>query len=652
VARTFWLLALFLSLSLLGPLAGAAQDATPTADAGGGSGSPPGLDLAAMALTPADVPPGYVLDLARYVSPEQFASFGLPFAPEEIAATGLIRVYDTFLFNQEQEGGVRVYIDEFPTPKDAEAGFALFEDETRFADDPFGPLASEDLPGPGVGDDPSEITVATWEYGPGVYNQDIDATFRVGNLVAGVGVGVPVDLTDPAAVEPDPDGLRLAIELAGTLHDRIEAVLAGRSPSGADLALPGLLLPAAEGSGSLEEGYAPVASAGDVMATPVADGSAAIGYYRTVAATPLRPGGSSLPPDWLQGLPHATLAVAGYASAPEAREALDLVAEGDVPFVAEGPRERVADPVLPGAEAAVAYRTAYLPLPGVAPDGFGVAFSVGERMAIVKVVGGPGAETTALDLAAMQAACLGGGACATLDLAAMTTVTGNGATPAATEASTAPLMGATVEVPEAEHYVDLFRVDYAPGAAEEAHAEAGPTLNLVAAGSLTIEVEGPASVTRAATPDAVEEVTAGSEVVLDVGDGLVIPAGTRHTNRNDGEDAAVLLAAVVLPIDSPPPPPVAGVSLHWSAGGPSAAPGPNAFVLERATLPPGTTIPAPLLYAVAAGNPEVGEDGGLTNTGTVPVELVTLTYTPAPPPEEPLAENGGTATTPAATPTP
>ena len=163
-------------------------------------------------------------------------------------------------------------------------------------------------------------------------------------------------------------------------------------------------------------------------------------------------------------------------------------------------------------------------------------------------------------------------------------------------------------------------------------------------------VEGPAMVTRAADPATSEAVAPGTEVTLDAGDGLMIPAGTAHTNRNAGEGPAVLLAAVFLPVDADAPPPAAGVTLLWLASGPSAAAGPNAVSLDRVTLGPGAAIPPPLLYTVASGSVEVTEDGGLQNTGPTTVELVTLTYEPAPIPEEAADSEDGSTGTPSATP--
>ena len=79
-------------------------------------------------------------------------------------------------------------------------------------------------------------------------------------------------------------------------------------------------------------------------------------------------------------------------------------------------------------------------------------------------------------------------------------------------------------------------------------------------------------------------------MTLETGDGLMIPAGTAHTNRNAGEEPAVLLAAVILPVDAGPPPRAAGVTLLWLASGVPAAAGRNAVTLERVTLAPGAAI--------------------------------------------------------------
>jgi hypothetical protein len=653
--RSFTLLVIL--LTMLGSVApalgqGATPAATPMVAASGE------VDLPAMALTADDLPPGYLLDTGRY-TPAALIPFTFPATAEEVATVGIIRSYDAFYYLPGTQEGIRLYLNQYPTVEAAEAGFALFEDETFAPDDPFAPLASEDLPGPGVGEPPSEITVSTNPAAPGQFYQDIDATIRVGTIGAGVGVAGIVEGTGEDASPADPERLRRATELVRVLHDRITAVLAGQSPAGSDLVLPGLLLPVQGTWSGITEGYvSPVQALPVSIDTPPAAAAFTSGYFRTTAVGPLQPRGSNQPPDWVQGLPHITIGVAEFGDAQAAAAALALARTGLVPFGVEGPREPIADPTVSGANAAAAYRTAYLPLPGTAADGFGVAFTVDNRLAIVEVVGSPEAERLARDLAPRQAACLAGTECKPVDLTGDVTPTAPSASPSAMASPVAgdgvgqTLMATTVEVPAAEHFVGLYRVDYAPRAVEASHVETGPTLDLVAAGSLAITVEGPAMLSRAADPDAGEAVTPGTEVVLQAGDGLMIPAGTAHTNRNNGEEPAVLLAAIILPVDVGPPPAAPGVTLQWLGDGPPAAAGPNEVVLERVILAPGSAISPLLLYTVASGNPEPAADGGLLNTGQTNVELVTLTYEPAPMPEEPASGEDASVGTPAATPAP
>ena len=301
----------------------------------------------------------------------------------------------------------------------------------------------------------------------------------------------------------------------------------------------------------------------------------------------------------------------------------------------------------------MAYRTSLLPLPGKDPDTFGVAFTVGDRLAVVEVVDAPEMEQLALDLAARQAACLAGNACEPVNLTsqavAATPSASALATPVVGEAMVRTLMAATVEVPAEEHYVDLFRVGYAPGAVEQSHAATGPTLDLVTAGRLVIAVEGPAMVTRGEDPATRKRSRPERGDPRDRG-WPDDPGRDRAYEPQPGEEPAVLLTAVILPVDAGPPPRAAGVTLLWLGGGVPAAAGRNAVTLERVTLAPGAAIPPPLLYVVASGSPEVAEDGGVHNTGQTNVDLLTLVYEPAPMPEEPASGEDASAGTPAATP--
>jgi quercetin dioxygenase-like cupin family protein len=86
-------------------------------------------------------------------------------------------------------------------------------------------------------------------------------------------------------------------------------------------------------------------------------------------------------------------------------------------------------------------------------------------------------------------------------------------------------------------------------------------LLVVETGEITIEVDGPVTVTRGgafntgvATAEAggvfavaTEAVPAGEAVTLRVGDAAVIPANLSGELRNDGQEAASGLAAIVAP---------------------------------------------------------------------------------------------------------
>lgn len=124
--------------------------------------------------------------------------------------------------------------------------------------------------------------------------------------------------------------------------------------------------------------------------------------------------------------------------------------------------------------------------------------------------------------------------------------------------------GTAEELPTAPADLVLLRVTFDPEAGFPIE-EDDPTVALVyvESGALTIQVEAPLQVTRAATieafatPGAVEEggipepeeVEAGTEVTLEAGDSVVIPPNVGGEVRNDGEEPAVVLAALVAPLE-------------------------------------------------------------------------------------------------------
>jgi quercetin dioxygenase-like cupin family protein len=127
--------------------------------------------------------------------------------------------------------------------------------------------------------------------------------------------------------------------------------------------------------------------------------------------------------------------------------------------------------------------------------------------------------------------------------------------------------GTAEELPAAPAVLQLFRVTLDPGASIPAE-EGSPNIVLlyVESGSLTIQIESPLQVTRAATieafatPGAVEEgadlgpeeVAAGTEVTLEAGDSVVLQFLGAGELRNDGDEPVVGRGALVAVGATPP----------------------------------------------------------------------------------------------------
>lgn len=122
--------------------------------------------------------------------------------------------------------------------------------------------------------------------------------------------------------------------------------------------------------------------------------------------------------------------------------------------------------------------------------------------------------------------------------------------------------GVSEELPAAPADLALARLTIEPGAGFPLD-ENDPSVALVSveSGALTVRAEDPIRVLRAATlaafatPGAVEEgavseaeeVAAGTEVALEAGDSVVFPPNLEGEVRNDGQERALLLAAIVAP---------------------------------------------------------------------------------------------------------
>lgn len=365
------------------------------------------VDLAAMALDSGDLPSGYERKFEGYVPGDQVAALvtNNAVSPAEIAATGLRWYYVSSYEPADGSSRISTYLEEYAQPAGAIAGFKLLEDEKRL--NPTTP--TRDLPGPGVGEQPSEITVASDTSG-GTPLQFTEGTFRVGRLIGGVSVLKPGSAPDLAQIK----------DLSAKLERRMQDVLRGKAPAGVDLGLPATLLPIERTLMPVEEGYLSAQEA--VLSSPTGATARAYrgGYERAVSA------GTAAAPE-----PYVYVASLRFASADDALAALGQAATLDFPITGGG--DRVQGLRIAGADAATAFKAAVGPSGN--DDSFIVVFTVGDRLGAVAVIESPRAEAAALDLAAQQAACLSArGACSTVSIPASLTAPA-AATPEATAAA-------------------------------------------------------------------------------------------------------------------------------------------------------------------------------------------------------------------------
>ena len=121
--------------------------------------------------------------------------------------------------------------------------------------------------------------------------------------------------------------------------------------------------------------------------------------------------------------------------------------------------------------------------------------------------------------------------------------------------------GTAEELPAAPADLVLVRFTLEPGASIPADAgDPSAALVYVEAGALTVRVDAPVRVTRAAViaafatpgaepegPPMPEEVAAGTAFTLAAGDSVVLPPNVAAELRNDGQERVVGLAAIVAP---------------------------------------------------------------------------------------------------------
>lgn len=408
-------LAFTLIVGLALPISSSGQDATPigtpiaspeATPAASPVASPeavatgPRLNLAAMTLNDLDIPSEFNLVTERYFRGSDFSELYLGgiISPEEIEATNLLWFYESIYVTPEQTVNLRSYIEEYTDVESAIAGFELLEDEDRIVGQ-SGDFADE--PGPGIGEEPSEISIGTLLTADGEERgRSIDLTFRVGRIVAGVSSDTQ------AGTEVDRD---LVIELARRLHERIEAVLANEPLPQIDYELANKIIPVEGEWYVINEGYySPFEVFGEEVSAPIADDFES-GYLRSAAAGRLQLG--ELP------VPLVAISVAQFGSE---ESPLYLLSEVDLwqpPYIGI---ERATLDRIPGASAVIGFEFPNTILAGAEPDSVRLIMIVDSSIVIIDVQGNGEVESAreaATAVATAQAACMtGNGSCDEPDL--------------------------------------------------------------------------------------------------------------------------------------------------------------------------------------------------------------------------------------------
>jgi hypothetical protein len=222
------------------------------------------------------------------------------------------------------------------------------------------------------------------------------------------------------------------------------------------------------------------------------------------------------------------------------------------------------------------------------------------------------------------------------------------ATPTAREVTVAPLV-ATVLLPEelpTEPPLNLqvWHATIAPGAqvaftASMVKCCSGLTVDHVLTGEVTLRSDGPVRVMRATahgTPGPVEEVPAGTAVMLRPGDSVLSRAEIPSMYVNAGSEPVDLASGALVHGFSTAQPTGYLVNNDASASvDASLVSGPVTFVLEQATLPPEAVLPAPPPGATRGIVPwphiallMQDSDGAVTNLEHAPVVIYVLTVVP------------------------
>jgi hypothetical protein len=187
----------------------------------------PRLDLAAMALDSLDIPPELTLGYETYFDFDEIMMLmiGEAIPRATLEETGLQWFYQSNYNTPTGSTSVRSYATQYASDDGAIAGFELLENEATFV--PDSAFTDEPLD---LGDGPAELTIGAYESEiPTTGPTSIDLTFRVGSIVAGVGI----DMQEGLTVDRE-----MALQLATRLEERVRAVLAGEPIPAIDSTLP------------------------------------------------------------------------------------------------------------------------------------------------------------------------------------------------------------------------------------------------------------------------------------------------------------------------------------------------------------------------------------------------------------------------------
>ncbi|MEZ4499382.1 MAG: hypothetical protein R2839_04775 [Thermomicrobiales bacterium] len=202
------------------------------------------LDLAAMALDSLDIPAELFLTFETYYDFEDVMLLMIGDTVDRAAmeATGLQWFYQSTYATPSGSTSIRSYAEEYADESGAIAGFDVLENEATFV--PDAAFTDEPLE---LGDGPGEITVGSYEATvPDTGPTSIDLTFRIGRVVAGVGI----DMQEGLTVDRD-----LAMQLAQRLEERVRAILSGTPVPAIDTTLPERYVQLGVGWFTTNEGY-------------------------------------------------------------------------------------------------------------------------------------------------------------------------------------------------------------------------------------------------------------------------------------------------------------------------------------------------------------------------------------------------------------